>query len=105
MTTYSKTSPITNTDCVYVVDSGSQTSTTLTSQLSTMTTAVSGKQDASTAVTHTASTTVGDSSQPVYISSNGVATPISYKFWVGTQADYDLIQNKDASTIYFIKES
>lgn len=36
------------------------------------------KQDASTAVTHTANTQVGNSYTPVYISSSGVATPTSY---------------------------
>lgn len=66
---------------------------------------LSTKQDTSTACTHTASTAAGDSSQPVYINSSGVATAITYKFWVGTQADYDLISTKDANTLYFIKES
>ena len=66
---------------------------------------LSSKQDASTACTHTASTAVGDSSQPVYIASNGSATAISYKFWVGTQAEYDLISPKDNNTLYFIKET
>ena len=60
---------------------------------------------ASTAVTHTESTAAGSTSQPVYIASNGVATPITYKFWVGTQSDYDDITTKDTDTIYFIKES
>jgi len=67
--------------------------------------AISGKQDSSTAVTHTSSTAVGSTSQPVYIASNGKATAISYKFWVGTQTEYNNIQTKDSSTIYFIKAS
>ena len=66
---------------------------------------LSSKQDASTACTHIASTAVGDSSQPVYIASDGTATAISYKFWVGTQAEYDAITTKDADTLFFIKES
>lgn len=39
---------------------------------------ISGKQDKSTAVTHTASTIVGSSTQPVYIASDGTATAIGY---------------------------
>lgn len=39
---------------------------------------ISGKQDKSTAVTHTANTAVGSATKPVYISANGAATPISH---------------------------
>lgn len=39
---------------------------------------ISGKQDKSTAVTHTANTAVGSATKPVYIASNGAATPISH---------------------------
>lgn len=39
---------------------------------------ISGKQDKSTAVTHTANTAVGSVTKPVYVASNGVATPISH---------------------------
>lgn len=39
---------------------------------------ISGKQDKSTAVTHTANTAVGSATKPVYVAANGVATPISY---------------------------
>lgn len=39
---------------------------------------ISGKQDKSTAVTHTANTAVGSATKPVYITKNGVATPISH---------------------------
>lgn len=39
---------------------------------------ISGKQDKSTAVTHTASTAVGSATQPVYIASNGTATATTY---------------------------
>ena len=38
---------------------------------------ISGKQDASTAVTHTANTAAGSTSIPVYVNANGVATEIS----------------------------
>ena len=39
---------------------------------------ISGKQDKSTAVTHTTSTAVGSTAKPVYIATNGAATPISH---------------------------
>lgn len=39
---------------------------------------ISGKQDKSTAVTHTANTAVGSATKPVYIATNGAATPISH---------------------------
>lgn len=39
---------------------------------------ISGKQDKSTAVTHSANTAVGSATKPVYIAANGVATPISH---------------------------
>ena len=39
---------------------------------------ISGKQDASTAVTHTASTAVGSATKGVYIASNGTATAMTY---------------------------
>ena len=39
---------------------------------------ISGKQDKSTAVTHTANTTVGSATKPVYIAANGAATPITH---------------------------
>lgn len=39
---------------------------------------ISGKQDKSTAVTHTANTAVGSTTKPVYVAANGVATPISH---------------------------
>lgn len=39
---------------------------------------ISGKQDKSTAVTHTANTAVGSATKPVYVASNGVATAISH---------------------------
>lgn len=41
-------------------------------------TALNSKQDSSTAVTHTASTAVGNSTTPVYINSSGAATALSY---------------------------
>lgn len=39
---------------------------------------ISGKQDKSTAVTHSANTAVGSATKPVYIAANGSATPISH---------------------------
>lgn len=39
---------------------------------------ISGKQDKSTAVTHTANTAVGYATKPVYIAANGAATPITH---------------------------
>lgn len=39
---------------------------------------ISGKQDKSTAVTHTANTAVGSATKPVYIAANGVATAITH---------------------------
>ena len=39
---------------------------------------ISGKQDKSTAVTHNANTAVGSATKPVYIDSNGAATPIAH---------------------------
>lgn len=39
---------------------------------------ISGKQDKSTAVTHTANTAVGSTAKPVYIAADGKATPIMH---------------------------
>lgn len=39
---------------------------------------ISGKQDKSTAVTHSANTAVGSATKPVYVAANGTATPISH---------------------------
>lgn len=39
---------------------------------------ISGKQDKSTAVTHSANTAVGSTSKPVYIAADGKATPITH---------------------------
>ena len=39
---------------------------------------ISGKQDKSTAVTHTANTAVGSATKPVYVAANGTATPITH---------------------------
>lgn len=39
---------------------------------------ISGKQDKSTAVTHSANTAVGSATKPVYVATNGVATAISH---------------------------
>lgn len=39
---------------------------------------ISGKQDKTTAVTHTANTAVGSATKPVYVAANGAATAITY---------------------------
>lgn len=39
---------------------------------------ISGKQDKSTAVTHTANTAVGSAAKPVYVAANGVVTAITH---------------------------
>lgn len=39
---------------------------------------ISGKQDKSTAVTHSANTAVGSATKPVYVAANGAATPITH---------------------------
>ena len=39
---------------------------------------ISGKQDKSTAVTHSTNTAVGSAAKPAYIAANGAATPISH---------------------------
>lgn len=39
---------------------------------------ISGKQDKTTAVTHSANTAVGSATKPVYVAANGVATAISH---------------------------
>lgn len=48
---------------------------------------LSGYQLANTAVTHTASTAVGSTTQPVYIASNGVATETTYSLAKSVPAD------------------
>ena len=50
---------------------------------------ISGKQDASTAVTHTENTAVGNSITPVYIASNGVATAVGFSIAKSIPADAD----------------
>ena len=49
--------------------------------------ALDAKQDASTAVTHTASTAVGSSTQPVYIASDGSATATTYSLSKSVPSD------------------
>nr|DAT64153.1 MAG TPA: endopeptidase tail [Caudoviricetes sp.] len=39
---------------------------------------ISGKQDKTTAVTHSANTAVGSATKPVYVAANGAATPITH---------------------------
>lgn len=48
---------------------------------------ISGKQDKSTAVTHKASTAVGSATQPVYIASDGSATPTTYTLGKSVPSD------------------
>ena len=50
-------------------------------------TGLNEKQDTSTAVTHTASTAVGGTTQPVYIASNGTATATTYSLGKSVPAD------------------
>ena len=50
-------------------------------------TALSGKQDASTAVTHTAAMGVGSPTQPVYIPSDGIASPTTYSLAKSVPSD------------------
>ena len=59
---------------------------------------ISGKQDKSTAVTHTANTAVGSATKPVYIAANGAATPISHSINADVPANA-----KFTDTTYSIK--
>ena len=51
--------------------------------------------------------TAGGTAGQILQSNGPAAAPgwSSFKMWVGTQAEYDLITTKDASTIYFVKQS
>ena len=49
--------------------------------------AISGKQNSNTAVTHTASTAVGNTITPVYIASNGAATALGFTIAKSVPAD------------------
>ena len=60
------------------VDSSLSNSSTNPVQNKVIYSALGNKQDSSTAVTHTASTAVGDTITPVYINSSGVATALGY---------------------------
>ena len=51
-----------------------------------------------------APTTAGDSGQVVVSNGSGAPSWSSFKFWYGSQLDYDLIYPKDDSTIYFITD-
>ena len=51
-----------------------------------------------------APTTAGDSGQVVVSNGSGAPSWSSFKFWYGSQLDYDLIYPKDNSTIYFITD-
>ena len=48
---------------------------------------ISGKQDKATAVTHTASTAVGGTNQPIYVDGNGAATACTYELNKTVPAD------------------
>lgn len=58
----------------YVLPEGKSGTIALTSDIPD----ISGKQDKSTAVTHTANTAVGSATKPVYVAANGVATAITH---------------------------
>lgn len=60
---------------------------------------ISGKQDKSTAVTHTANTAVGSATKPVYIAANGAAAPISHSINsdVPTNAEFTDTTYSDAT--------
>ena len=51
-----------------------------------------------------APTAAGDSGQVVVSNGSGAPSWSSFKFWYGSQLDYDLIYPKDNSTIYFITD-
>lgn len=51
-----------------------------------------------------APSTAGDSGQVVVSNGSGAPSWSSFKFWYGSQLDYDLIYPKDNSTIYFITD-
>lgn len=51
-----------------------------------------------------APTTAGDSGQVVVSNGSGAPSWSSFKFWYGSQLDYDLIYPKDNLTIYFITD-
>ena len=50
-----------------------------------------------------APTTAGNSGQVVVSNGNGAPSWSSFKFWYGSQLDYDLIWPKDSNTIYFVQ--
>ena len=60
------------------VDSSLSNSSTNPVQNKVIYSALGNKQDSSTAVTHTASTAVGDTITPIYVNSSGVATALGY---------------------------
>ena len=50
-----------------------------------------------------APTTAGDSGQVVVSNGSGVPSWSSFKFWYGSQSDYDAITTKDPNCIYFVQ--
>ena len=63
------------------------TNDTLNSALSKIENNLDGKQSTTTAVTHTASTAVGSSTKPVYISNTGVATACGHTLEADVPSD------------------
>ena len=56
-----------------------ETSDSLNTAIGKLEKSLDSKQNSNTAVTHTASTKVGDTNKPVYVDSNGTATACSYE--------------------------
>ncbi len=50
-----------------------------------------------------APSTAGEAGQVVMSNGSGMPSWSSFKFWYGTQTQYDAITTKDSSTIYFVK--
>lgn len=50
-----------------------------------------------------APTTAGDSGQILQSNGSGAPSWSSFKFWYGSQNDYDAITTKDSNTIYFVQ--
>lgn len=79
-----ETIPVVNAS---VADATLSTTSTNAIQNKAVTIALNTKQNSATAVTHTATTAVGDTTTPVYITSGGVATALSYSIAKSVPAD------------------
>ena len=51
-----------------------------------------------------APTSAGSAGQPLLSAGSGAPTWATFKFWYGTQSQYDAITTKDGDTIYFVKD-